>query len=97
MNEGWIQMGAASVLAIIGWFINDKLKSIKDDTGSVRSAVDAHERRITRVEKKQEKVEGILIGKGCLDSNGYQCLSEEDSQPPPVPPAVGHRHHSRVA
>lgn len=91
MSDGWSQLAVGAVLAFLGWVFNDKLKSIKEDTSSVRSSVDAHEKRINKVEKKQEKWEGILIGKGCLDSHDYPCLSDDDSQPPTAPTSA-HKH-----
>lgn len=86
MSENWLIFGAGVVIAILGWFINDKLKSIKDDTGATREALNAHEKRITRIEKKQEKWEGILIGKGCMDSRDFPC--QDESTDPSKPPHV---------
>lgn len=76
MSSWLMQVIVGTVIAIIGWFINDKLKSIKDDTSAVRDAVNAHERRIQKVEKVQERLEGILIGKGCLDSKELPCVKD---------------------
>lgn len=86
MTENWAIFGASVVIAVLGWFINDKLKSIKDDTGSMREALNSHERRIAKVEKKQEKWEGILIGKGCIDSHEFPCM--DDSTDPTKAPHV---------
>jgi len=86
MTENWMLLGCSTVIAVIGWFINDKLKSIKDDTSSVRTAVDIHEKRIQRVEKRQERWEGILIGKGCIDSQELPCqaASTDPTQAPHI-------------